>query len=96
MKLTNITAILIGMIAATEATRLQLCKKVGKKDCVPADFPWLVCTNLRSGDGRPFVSGWSEGGSCEIFSEPDCKGIGNSVDGDGWIRFPFPVKSVRC
>ncbi|EFR05118.1 hypothetical protein MGYG_08127 [Nannizzia gypsea CBS 118893] len=98
MKLTTITAVLVGMlsVSVTEATVLQMCKKTGKRDCLPVDATWSICTNLVSKDGRPYVSGWSTGGDCDIYEGRDCKGTANSIDKDGWSRFPFNVWSVLC
>jgi hypothetical protein len=48
-------------------------------------------------DGRPFVSGRvTSWGSCDIFSENGCSGISNTMDTEGWSKFPFNVKSIRC
>ncbi|KAK2877798.1 hypothetical protein FQN49_001196 [Arthroderma sp. PD_2] len=96
MKFTQVTAVLFGMIAASEATRLNMCKAPNKQDCLPVDANAFVCTNLRSADGRPYVSGWSEGGTCDIYAEAGCTGTANSIDMEGWGQFPFPVWSVEC
>lgn len=48
MKVTHIVAAFVGMIAASDATRVQMCKAVGKRDCIPVDSNWGICTNLVS------------------------------------------------
>ncbi|KAJ4327724.1 hypothetical protein N0V84_001832 [Fusarium piperis] len=91
----------IALIAATAATLSQaatvnVCKGQGKTECIPVDAPAFICTNLVSADGRPFISGYSDGAVCDIYSSPNCNGIGNTVDGSGWSRFPFNVWSIEC
>ncbi|KFH44885.1 hypothetical protein ACRE_043610 [Hapsidospora chrysogenum ATCC 11550] len=85
-----------GLVASAAAKDVEVCKGVGFVDCVPVSSAW-TCDNLVSGDGRPFVSGRvTSWGSCDIFSENGCSGISNNMDTEGWSKFPFNVKSIRC
>ncbi|KAF5003032.1 hypothetical protein FDECE_10404 [Fusarium decemcellulare] len=88
----------IALVAATlaQAATVNVCKGQGKTECIPIDAPRFICTNLVSGDGRPFISGYTDGAVCDIYSSSGCGGTGNTVDGEGWSRFPFNVWSVEC
>ncbi|OAQ60360.1 hypothetical protein VFPPC_14823 [Pochonia chlamydosporia 170] len=85
-----------GLVATAAAKDVSVCKGTGFTECIPITSAW-TCDNLESKDGRPFVSGKvTSWGSCDIFSKSGCTGISNTVDTDGWSKFPFDVLSIRC
>ncbi|GAD98427.1 hypothetical protein MGYG_08127 [Paecilomyces variotii No. 5] len=80
----------------SEAYVVNFCKQPNKVDCIPVTAGDGACTNLHTSDGRPFVSGYSDGHVCNIYFKNDCSGTANAVDGSGWAKFSQPVWSFEC